>query len=158
MFIRQTCLIVATMIVTLFFTCSPALAEGRFSDNGDGTVSDHQTGLMWSKTDNQGDIPWKKAQQWVRFTFSIGTNYADWRLPTVEELKNLYVKKSEGYDTDCGQKVKIVPEIRLSCGWVWSSEKQSITAGVFNFNRGYHYTDRMVHKKAYRALAVRSVK
>lgn len=157
---RQICLMAGVMALVLFLCSSPALPGERFSDNGDGTVTDHQTGLMWSKTDNQGDIPWKEALQWVKYTFpfTIGTQYDDWRLPTLEELKSLYAKENEGYDTDCGQNVKIVPDIRLTCGWVWSSEKKAITAGVFNFNRGYHYTDRMVHQKAYRALAVRSVK
>jgi len=35
---------------------------------------------------------------------------------------------------------------------------ESITAAVFNFQRGIHYTDRMVHKRAYRALPVRELK
>ncbi|MBT4525921.1 MAG: DUF1566 domain-containing protein [Deltaproteobacteria bacterium] len=134
----------------------------RFTDNGDGTVTDHKTGLMWAKNDNQGDINWKQGERWVKFTFpySISTSYNNWRLPTLEELLTLYVrdKSYPGYETDCGQKVRIVPEIRITCGWLWSSEKKSITARVYNFNRGYHYTDRMVHKKAYRVLPVRSLK
>ncbi|MBW2487221.1 MAG: hypothetical protein JRE72_07365, partial [Deltaproteobacteria bacterium] len=35
---------------------APVLAGDRFVDNGDGTVTDRQQNLMWSKTDNQGDI------------------------------------------------------------------------------------------------------
>ncbi len=144
----------------LFLNHSVVLAGERFIDNGDGTVTDHQLGVMWATTDNQGNINWKQADRWVRYTFpyTLETQYDNWRLPTLEELKNLYRKDEEGYDTDCGQRVRIVPQIRLSCGWVWSSEKKAITAGVFNFNRGYNYTDRMVHKRAYRALPVRSLK
>jgi hypothetical protein len=41
---------------------------------------------------------------------------------------------------------------------VWTSDVESITAAVFNFQRGIHYTDRMVHKRAYRALPVRALK
>ncbi|MCJ7540583.1 MAG: hypothetical protein MUO88_13065, partial [Desulfobacterales bacterium] len=67
-------------------------------------------------------------------------------------------KKIKGYETDCGQRVKIVPVIKLSCGWVWTSETSAIQAFIFNFNRGYHYSDRMVHNKAYRALPVRDLK
>ena len=33
----------------------PVIAADRFTDNGDGTVTDQKLGLMWSKTDNQGD-------------------------------------------------------------------------------------------------------
>jgi hypothetical protein len=137
-------------------------SEERFTDNGDGTVTDHQLGVMWAKTDNQGDIDWKQANRWVKFTFpyTIKAEYDDWRLPTLAELQSLYVydKKYKGYETDCGQRVKIVSEIELSCGWVWTSETSAIQAFIFNFNRGYHYTDRMVHKKAYRALPVRDLK
>ena len=139
-----------------------AIADDRFTDNGDGTVTDHQLGLMWAKTDNQGDINWNQAKLWVTYTFpdTLQTSYDDWRLPTLSELQSLYVadKKYKGYETDCGQRVKIVPDIKLSCGWVWASETSAIQAYIFNFNRGYHYSDRMVHKKAYRALPVRNLK
>jgi hypothetical protein len=138
------------------------LGGDRFTDNGDGTVTDHLLQVMWAKNDNQGDINWKEAQQWVRYTFpfTLNTHYQNWRLPTLAELKSLYVdkRKYQGYETDCGQWVKMVPEIRLSCGWVWTSEKSAIQATVFNFHRGYHYKDRMVHKKAYRVLPLRPLK
>ena len=115
---------------------------------------------MWAKNDNQGDITWTQADQWVKFTFSIASPYKNWRIPTLEELQSLYVrdKTYEGYETDCGQTVKIIPEIQLSCGWLWTSETRSITAKLFNFNRGYHYTDRIAKNRAYRVLPVRTLK
>ena len=151
-------------IVTLcaFFLSAPVLAGDRFTDNGDGTVTDHQLGVMWAKTDNQGNINWKDATQWVEFTFpyTIEKQYDNWRLPTLAELKSLYIsyKAYKGYETDCGQRIKTVPEIKLSCGWVWTSERSAIQAAIFNFNRGYHYMDRIGHYKSYRALPVRDLK
>jgi hypothetical protein len=150
------------MIVALMFLIAvPSFAGERFTDNGDETVTDHKLGVMWAKSDNQGDINWKQAGQWVKYTFgdTLERKYDNWRLPTLEELQSLHVrdKAYKGYETDCGQLVKIVPEIKLSCGWVWTSETSAIQAHIFNFNRGYHYTDRMVHKKAYRALPVRDL-
>ncbi len=154
--------IVIIITICMFLCCSPVAAGERFSDNGDGTVTDHKLGLMWSKTDNQGNVEWKQAERWVKYTFpyTIEAQYDDWRLPTMEELQSLYVKDKnfKGYETDCRQMVKTVSVIKLSCGWVWTSEKKSITARVFNFHRGYHYTDRMVHNRGYRALAVRTLK
>ncbi len=150
------------IIICMLFIGVPGFAEDRFTDNGDGTVTDHRMGVMWAKTDNQGDINWKQAELWVKYTFpfTIKAQYDDWRLPTLAELKSLYVpdKNFKGYETDCGQRVKIVSDIQLSCGWVWTSETSAIQAYIFNFNRGYHYTDRMSHNKAYRALPVRSMK
>ncbi|MBW2605297.1 MAG: DUF1566 domain-containing protein [Deltaproteobacteria bacterium] len=151
-------------IVTLcaFFLSAPVFADDRFTDNGDGTVTDHQLGVMWARTDNQGNISWKQADLWIKYTFpdTLEKKYDNWRLPTLAELESLYIKekKIEGYETDCGQRVKIVPVIKLSCGWVWTSETSAIQAFIFNFNRGYHYSDRMVHNKAYRALPVRDLK
>ncbi len=151
-------------IVTLcaFFLSAPVLADDRFTDNGDGTVTDHQLGVMWAKTDNQGNINWKQADLWIKYTYpdTLEKKYDNWRLPTLAELESLYIKekKFKGYETDCGQRVKIVSVIKLSCGWVWTSETSAIQAYIFNFNRGYHYSDRMVHNKAYRALPVRDLK
>jgi len=150
------------IIMGMLLFGAPVWSNDRFTDNGDGTVTDHQLGVMWAKTDNQGDINWKEADLWVKYTFpdTLEKKYANWRLPTLEELQSLYVpdKKTKGYETDCGQRVKIVPAIKLSCGWVWTSETSAIQAYIFNFNRGYHYSDRMVHNKAYRVLPVRNLK
>ena len=142
------------------FSIPDGMAGERFTDNGDGTVTDQVLNLMWSKADNLGNIDWKGAQRWVKYTFPyrLPSEKRDgWRMPTLKELQSLYVSQKgyQGYESDCGQKVKIVPAIRLSCGWVWASENRNITARVFNFERGYSYTDRMVKMKAYRALAVR---
>lgn len=159
--IVSSAIIIGILAVCSFF-CPISLAGERFTDNKDGTVTDHVLGIMWSKTDNQGDISWNQAEKWVRYTFpyTLGKRYDNWRLPTLKELQSLYVRDKEykGYETDCGQQVRITPEIELSCGWLWTSEKKSITARLFNFHRGYHYTDRRVKKRAYRALPVRFLK
>lgn len=152
------------LVILLAFTLVPASAGAgeRFEDHGDGTVTDRQLNLMWAKSDNQGDIDWEGARRWARFTFPLTLpegKREGWRLPTLEELQSLFVKDEsyEGYETDCGLHVYVVPEIELSCGWVWAAERRSITARVFNFHRGYHYTDRRVHRKSYRALPVRDL-
>ncbi len=146
-----------TLLLVLGF--SWAMAGERFTDNGDGTITDHQLKIMWTKHDNQGNIDWKGAQRFCRSGPHALGKYDNWRLPTLAELESLYLKDKDakGYETDCGQIVKVFPEIRLSCGWVWSSEIRSITAVVYNFHRGYAFTDRMVQKKNYRALPVRDL-
>jgi len=168
-------LVLGLITVFLIFSSLLAFAGERFTDNGDGTVTDHQLGVMWAKDDNQGDIDWRDAEKYCKWTFPylIPARYDNWRLPTIEELQTLYVRDKDykGYETDCGQKVKIVPEIRLSCGWVWASEPmtidyklkdrqvkvRTISSKLFNFHRGYAYTDLMRHYKAYRALPVRDL-
>ncbi len=153
--------ILAFLIVTLLF-CLPALAGERFTDNKNGSITDHQLGLMWAATDNLGDIDWHQAEKWVRFTFplSLPVQYENWRLPTLKELISLHVKDKnyQGYESTCGQQLKIIPEIQLSCGFIWTGDRRGISASVFNFNRGTFYSDRLVHKRGYRVLAVRNLK
>ena len=161
---RYLCVTLIILAAGILIGWAPAMAGDRFTDNGDGTVTDHKFNLMWSKTDNQGDINWIQAEKWVQFTFpdTIPKRYENWRLPTLAELQSLLVedKKNKGYETECGQWVKMVPEIKLSCGWVWTSETDPIapTARIFNFDNVYHYTVRKAHKRGYRALPVRNVK
>ena len=152
------------LVAGIMVGAAPVLAADRFIDNGDGTVTDQKQNLMWSKTDNQGDINWIQADKWVRFTFpdTLPKRFDNWRLPTLTELQSILVenKKTKGYETDCGQWVKTVPQIQLSCGWVWTSETDPIapTARIFNFDNVYHYTVRKAHKRGYRALPVRNLK
>lgn len=141
---------------------SDSLAESRFTDNGDGTVTDHQLGLMWAKSDNQGDINWKQAQAWAlyNFDYTINKQYANWRLPTVEELKSLFNSSPNypGYTSDCGVAVRIVPEIELSCALVWSSDQALGSHLAFNFTIGDAFTVSSYEINGCRALPVRSLK
>ena len=63
----------------------------RFVDNGDGTVTDRQTGLMWIKNGWRMEflaaVSWDAAMKKCA-GFRAG-NYTDWRLPTVEEWRSL---------------------------------------------------------------------
>ena len=149
------------LLILTLFTGMPVLAESQFIDNKDGTITDPKQGLMWAATDNLGDIAWKQANQWIRYTFpmTLPVQYENWRLPTLEELKTLFVKDKsyKGYESNCGQQLRIISEIQLSCGFVWTGDTQGITAKVFNFKRGTFTSARMVHKRGYRALAVRNV-
>lgn len=153
----------ALVLVLLCFAWSlpVGMTAERFTDNGDGTVTDHQLKLMWAKTDNQGDITWHQARQWVAFTFplTLQNSYENWRLPTLDELESLVDKSQPGYETDCGLKAHIQPLIRLTCSWVWTAESDPMapTARVFNFDNIYHYTVRKAHYRGYRVLAVRSL-
>ncbi len=138
------------------YASSALFAQGRFIDNKDGTVTDTKTNLMWAKDDNQGNITWRNAKAYCEHI--ILSKYEDWRMPTIDELATLYDKNSKGYESDCGTWVKLNPAIHLSCGWVWAKNNHAITASVFNFIKGYRYTDLMLHKRNFRALPVRTVK
>ncbi len=70
-------------------------AGSRFTDNGDGTVTDHQTGLIWQKEGSGNDVHWFAAIAWCHDLcsgycgFSDGSKCGDWRLPNINELKSI---------------------------------------------------------------------
>ena len=57
-----------------------------FTDNGDGTVTDNITGLIWQKTDG-GEMTIERAMSYCDTLTLAG--YSDWRLPTNHELFSL---------------------------------------------------------------------
>jgi hypothetical protein len=56
-------------------------------DNGDGTITDKATGLMWMKTDNGKGVLWEEALSYAENFEYAG--YSDWRLPNAKELQSL---------------------------------------------------------------------
>ena len=160
--LKTNLLIAGGMILCLLFLIPNILLAGdRFRNNGDGTITDHRLRVMWAERDNQGDIDWKYGEQWTKYTFpyTLKKIYGNWRLPTLREIQSLYLKEeSEGHATGCGKQVRIVPLIKLSCNWIWTSEKNSDMAKAFNFNDGTNCTNRISHKKGYRVLPVRFFK
>ena len=58
--------------------------EASFTDNGDGTVTDNVTGLMWQQVPVSETFSWEEAQEYCE-SLELG-GYDDWRAPTVKEL------------------------------------------------------------------------
>ncbi len=59
----------------------------NFIVNGDGTVTDPNTGLMWQEETAPGDFIWKDALVYSENLTLAG--YSDWRLPNINELKTI---------------------------------------------------------------------
>lgn len=102
----------------------------RFTDHEDGTVSDHQTGLMWTKN---ADPPgasrkWSGALDYcAAMNSGPGTyGYTDWRLPNLRELESLL---------DYGQYGPALPSdhpftnVRVDSYYYWSSTTHTINTG-----------------------------
>jgi len=58
-----------------------------FVDNGDGTITDTATGLMWMKEDNGEGLLWEDALNYAEELDYAG--YSDWRLPNAKELQSI---------------------------------------------------------------------
>ena len=76
---------------------TPIPAEERFVDNGDGTVTDRMTNLMWIKNgwriDFVSAVKWNEARKKCE-DFREG-GYDNWRLPSIQEWKTLLDTEKE---------------------------------------------------------------
>lgn len=73
-----------------------------YSDNGDGTVTDQVTGLMWQKADG-GEMTWEQAREYAG-KLRLG-GHQDWRLPA----KQFLLLAVRGGVAAPGSRVKPVP-------------------------------------------------
>lgn len=64
--------------------------QNAFTDNGNGTLTDTSTGLMWTQNDSGKAMSWQDALAWAqRANAEKYLGHADWRLPNVKELQIL---------------------------------------------------------------------
>lgn len=61
--------------------------ENDFVDNGDGTVSDNASGLMWQKADDGIGRDWEVSLAYAE-NLELAS-YSDWRLPNAKELQSI---------------------------------------------------------------------
>ena len=82
--LAQKIILTIVLFILLCLIDIPAMASDRFVDNGDGTVTDTKTGLMWATMDNGEHINWTDARSYCQ-SYS-GGGHTDWRMPTLAEL------------------------------------------------------------------------
>ena len=99
---RKTCrLIYATAALTFMLCLTGLVMSGeaqaqRFVDNGNGTVTDTVTNLMWTKDAHPfGRLNWHDAMSRCS-SFSV-SGIGGWRLPSRDELVALYHAMSGGH-------------------------------------------------------------
>jgi hypothetical protein len=78
---------------TFFVKCvrgNTSYGTNAFVDNGDQTITDNATRLMWTKSDNGAALNWQEALAWVQTQNAqnyLGHN--DWRLPDAKEMQSI---------------------------------------------------------------------
>jgi hypothetical protein len=106
-----------------------------YTDNGDGTITDDNTGLMWEKNSNDGTIHDKDNL----YTFSDAiarattlnvaafAGYTDWRLPNVRELLSIQnhgfslPATSPAFNTSCPAGCTVTTCSCTAIGAYWTS-------------------------------------
>jgi hypothetical protein len=66
---------------------TPTTITNHFTDNGNGTITDNLTQLVWQKTPNPNVVTWEQALTYAE-GLTIGTT-SDWRLPNIKELQSI---------------------------------------------------------------------
>jgi len=149
-----------------------AWPEPRFTDNGDGTLTDHLTGLMWLRDAEcmaapDGKINWQtaldRAAAFNQDPASLACyqynhqalSYDDWRLPNINELDSLFhagqVSQVEWLNS--------VGFYNVAGVWYWSSTSYNSSkshAWVLGVPSGQIAHKPKTWSQTYRALIVRS--
>jgi len=97
-----------------------AQSDKTFVDNGDGTITDSSTGLMWEQaTSNASLLSWTGALYYCEDLTLAG--YTDWRLPNMKELRTIVDHKTCNPAID----TEYFPDTMLSD--YWSSTSRAIS-------------------------------
>ncbi|MEW8219979.1 MAG: DUF1566 domain-containing protein [Candidatus Thiodiazotropha taylori] len=74
----------------LFVRGNTEYGVNDFNDNGDATVTDRATNLMWAQDDSGSGMLWADALAWVQQKNSEAyLGYSDWRLPNAKEMQSI---------------------------------------------------------------------
>ena len=110
-------------LTLLFLTSLTIIAlAANFKDNGDGTITDNSTGLMWQQKEDGEKRIWNDSLSYCKSLSLV--DKSGWRLPEINELKGLLdrTKSNPVIDTN------YFPEAKPSPYWsVTNNTVASIT-------------------------------
>jgi hypothetical protein len=131
------------MIETYNFFAKDLNDSGDFPndlvDNGDGTITDRATRLMWERGGSSSPVYYSQAKDYVsRLNRESFLGYSNWRMPTVEELFSLLEREPN----ERGQHIN--PLFKDAQDKCWSADRDlthhqsftAIVAPVADFDKG----------------------
>ena len=137
--------------------CVRHTAVGRgvaepFTDNGDGTVTDNRTGLMWQKVEQAAAIAWEDGFA-AASALRLG-GYDDWRMPNIKELRSIHSDAVVRPTID----TKYFPGTAAAIFWSSTTQigQNGVTAWTIDFNFGvvsYNPKTDRLHLRAVRGGA-----
>jgi len=118
------------------------MSENRLVDNGDGTVTDALTQLMWMQNDSYLDlmkfVSYRAALKYLHNKNAESfAGYNDWRLPHKREAHSLF-DREKSLNDKYGMVIHLDPVFTEGCGFdTWTSNTRGkITAYCYSFNSG----------------------
>ncbi len=95
--------------------------ENDLVDNGDGTVTDRGSGLMWAQADSAATMNWEDALAYAE-ELELG-GYTDWRLPNAKELQSIvdYTRAPDAQDpAQQGPAIDPIFVVHEEESWCWT--------------------------------------
>jgi len=110
---------------------TPTVISNHFTDNGDGTITDNLTQLIWQKAPNISAVTWENA---IAHAENLSLASAtDWRLPNLKELQSL----NDESVTNPSANTTFFPTIGVHNYWSSTSvQNQPANAGFWNTQFG----------------------
>lgn len=123
-----------------------------FVDNGDGTITDQKTGLMWMQEDADSTMNWPEALAYAQGVEFAGDS--DWRLPDVKELQSIVdysrspaTTASAAIDPlfNCSSMINEAGQSDYYCYWSstthasWAQNREGSSASYVSFGRASGY-------------------
>ena len=97
--------------------------KNDFIDNGNGTITDRATGLMWQKGGSRGGMSLIEMEDYIQgLNKNKFAGYSGWRVPTIDELASLVKRKDKGWGN-----IYINPVFEKKQFACWSSDIQNIS-------------------------------
>ena len=102
-----------------------------YEDNGNGTVTDETSGLLWQQADSYHELKkgmnWYEALEYVALKNSEKfAGFDDWRLPTRDELKSLY-DKSRPVKSKGGERIGLPPVFKSGGSYyLWTTNERGL--------------------------------
>lgn len=106
----------------------PPVSRLHLKDNGDGTISDPDSGLMWTQKDSHAHLGiclnWRQSKEYVENLRTGG--YDDWRMPSMPEIAGIYDNTKENVNSmDHDPEFPLALDEKFADGaayWYWTSD------------------------------------
>ena len=122
----------------------------HFKDNGDNTVTDNVTGLIWQKVPTTDTLTWEQALNYAENL--VLASKTDWRLPNIKELASINDESRNAPSVSTA----FFPNIKSNRYWSSTSQKNVGANAWFNDFQNFGITSYFAKTKAYNVLCVRS--